>query len=433
MRLVPLIVVLFNIAIACALSGCGKTATTSEPAARVRDPAALVQKVEVIAVAPQPWRRTVRSQGSLAADEMSVIGSRVAGRIAESPIDLGERVSAGAVLARMDTSDFTSRVAQADASLLQACAAVGLKSVDGLDTLNRENSPPVRQEKAVLAQTQSNLARSQRLRAQQAVTDAEIDLLQSAVDVAAARYQSALNAVEEKIATIRARKAELDLARQNLADAVIVAPFDGAVEVRHVAPGTYVSVGDPIATLVRTDPIRFRGQVPERAALKVRIGLPIEITFENEAEACSSTIKRISPVLDEATRSLTFEAELPNADGRLRPGVFATARIELDNQAPTLAAPTTAISEFAGVERVWRVKEGEAREAVVRTGERQAGLVEILSGLNEGDLIIVSGGNARGGQVEVTRQVDFEDVRLRLGSDDHSSTDSRDAAAATSE
>jgi RND family efflux transporter MFP subunit len=419
-------------ALGCAGVGCSQSSATTPTKAPAKA-AETAQKVEVVAVAPRAWPRSIRAQGSLVSDESSVIGSRVAGRIAEAPIELGDRVEAGSVLAKMDDIDFRMRVVMVEASLLQACAAVGLKSVDEVDSLNRENSPPVRQEKAILDQAKSNLARNQRLRAQQAVTDAEIDQFQAAVDVADARYASALNAVEEKIATIRARKAELDLARQNLADAVIVAPFDGAVETRSVAPGTFVSIGNPIATLVRTNPIRFRGQVPERAALKLHIGQIIEVTFENEKEPCETTVARISPVLDEQTRSLTFEAELSNPDGRLRPGLFATAQVHLDTDDSTLAVPARAVSEFAGVERVWKVVDGEAQEAVVRTGDRLSGLIEILSGLEAGDLIVLDGNTIHSGKVEVTRQVSPDDFKLNLGRQESSSTGDGSAGATTSE
>lgn len=416
----------------CAGLGCSQSAakTPEKLQGKAEEKA---QQVEVVAVTARAWPRNIRAQGSLISDESSIIGSRVAGRIAEAPIELGDKVHAGSVLAKMDDVDFRMRVAQVEASLLQACAAVGLKSADEVDTLNRENSPPVRQEKAILEQAKSNLARNQRLRAQQAVTDAEIDQFQAAVDVADARYASALNAVEERIATIRARKAELELARQDLADAVIVAPFEGAVELRTAAPGTFVSIGDPIATLVRTNPIRFRGQVPERAALKLRIGQTIEITFENEKEPCPSTIARISPVLDEQTRSLTFEAELSNPEGRLRPGLFATALVQLDTDDSALAVPSRAVSEFAGVERVWKVVDGQAQEAVVRTGDRLGALVEILSGVEAGDLVVLDGNTIHSGKVEVTRQVSPEDFKLNIGRQDSSSTGDGSTGATTSE
>src|SRR5262245_6594653 len=154
-------------ALACAASGCSRSNTTALSGGQAKSND-VAQKVEVVPVAMRAWPRSIRAQGSLIADEASIIGSRVAGRIAESKVELGDRVSAGSILATMDPIDFQMRVAQTEASLLQACAAVGLKSADGVDSLNRENSPPVRQEKAILGQANSNLSRAQRLRSQQA-------------------------------------------------------------------------------------------------------------------------------------------------------------------------------------------------------------------------------------------------------------------------
>ncbi|MBX3440915.1 MAG: efflux RND transporter periplasmic adaptor subunit [Planctomyces sp.] len=396
MRVQSLSVFLFAVCV-----GCGGARRESEQAGK---PLAEQEapRVEVVSVEPLPWRRTIRSQGSFAAEEFAVVGAKVAGRIEQTLVDLGGRVTAGMVVAKLDQADFKTRVAQSEATLLQACAAIGLKSADNLDAVNRENSPVVRQEKALLSQARANLARAERLRAQDAVAVATIDEFQAALDVAEARYQSSLNAVEERIATIRIRKAELDLALQELAETEILAPFAGSVHQRHVAPGTFVSIGDAIVTIVRNDPIRYRGQVPERSALQLNIGQPLTVRLENDEHPCTTTIARISPVVDELTRSLTFEADLPNPDGRYRVGMFAVGDVEVDPNATTIAIPLDAVTEFAGVERVWTVTDGEARQVLVRTGERQSGFVEIVSGLQTGDQIVLNGKSLRAGPVQVT-------------------------------
>lgn len=365
-------------------------------------------KVDVLTVSAQPWRRTVRAQGSLVADEFSIVGAKVPGRIAVADVELGDVVNSGATLARMDQSDLETHVAQAEAALAQACAAVGLKPSDSTDKLNKENSPPVRQEKALLAEARSQYDRAIQLRGQGAVTQAEIDQMRAAVDVADARYASSLNAVEEKLATIAIRRADLNLARQQLVDATVIAPFDGLIQQRHVSPGTYVSVGQPVATLVRIDPVRFRGQVPERYALQLQVGQPVEVRLEGEDQPRTGHVARISPELDLETRSLAFEADLPNPDGKLRAGLFAVGDVVVNPAAPVLAVPKSSITEFAGVERLWKLVDGEATEVPVRTGQVQGNLVEILDGISAGDDIVVQARTARAGRVEIVKRVTLD-------------------------
>lgn len=260
----------------------------------------------------------------------------------------------------------------------------------------------------MLADSRGQLQRALQLREQGAVTQAEIDQLQAAVDVADARYASSLNAVEEKLATIAVRRAEANLARQQLADATVVAPFDGLIQQRHVAPGTYVSVGEPVATLVRIDPVRFRGQVPERFALQLQVGQLVEVKLENEDQPRVGRIARISPELDQQTRSLAFEADLPNPDSRLRAGLFAIADVVVNPEAPVLAVPRSSITEFAGVERIWKLVDGEAKEVAVRTGQRQGALVEILDGIAAGDEIVVQARTAKAGKVDIVKRITLD-------------------------
>jgi membrane fusion protein (multidrug efflux system) len=223
--------------------------------------------------------------------------------------------------------------------------------------------------------------------------------VQAAEKVAEAQLASALNAVNEKIALIRVRAAELALARQRLEDAEIVAPFCGIVQQRHVAPGSFVQVGQAIVTLVRTHPLRYRGVLPERYAHWLSIDQPVRVMLPAGADPCLSQVSRISPSLDPASRSLTFEAEVDNAGGRLRAGQFAEATVEIDSNRQALVVPAGAIVEFAGTEKVWKVADGRCREHPVQTGERREGWVEIVHGLSAGDVILVDGGLGREARV----------------------------------
>ena len=223
------------------------------------------------------------------------------------------------------------------------------------------------------------------------MTAAEMEQIEASAAVAEARFKSALNGVQEKIALIGVREAELSLAQEELANTVIVAPFKGVVQEKHVSPGTYMRIGDAAMTVIRLDQLRFRGTVPERFAVNMSVGQTMQLQIESVEQPMTAQITRISPAVDLASRSLPFEAAIDNSDGRLRSGLFAEARIVIDVEATAIVIPPSALIEFAGTEKVWKVVEGETREQSVLTGERRSEGIEILSGLVAGDVILLDG------------------------------------------
>jgi len=344
----------------------------------------------------------VRAQGSLAADESVVVGAKVAGRVAEIGVDLGDLVESRQPLMSLELDDLRLAAKQAEAALEQARAAIGLAPQAPLEKLNPLLSPPMRQAQAVLDEAKLKRTRVERLKLQQAVTEAEWEAVLAAEKVAEALLASALNGVQEKIALIRLRDAELAIARQRLGDAVTLAPFCGVVQQRHVAPGSYVQVGQPIVTIVRTDPLRFRGTIPERWAPQLAIGQDVHLQLDGEGEPCVTKVARISPSLDPVSRALTFEAEVRNPQGRHRAGLFVEAGVVLDAERQTLAAPVAAVVEFAGMEKVWKVVDGSCVEQRIETAARRDGWVEIRSGLSAGDVILTDGSAGRPGPAPPT-------------------------------
>lgn len=377
--------------------GCGRSA--SDDAAAVGRPAPPI-RAELLTIERAAWPTIVRTQGSLFADEVAVVGAKVAGRIAEVHVELGDVLKAGDPLVTLDQEEFRLRVAQAEAQLQQTRAAVGLRADDPVEKLVPENSPPVREAKAVWDEARATHERISQLLSKSAGTQAELEQAVAAEQVAAAQHASAVNGVNEKIALIGVREAELLLARQRLADTVIPAPFDGLVDERHVAPGAFVQIGMPIVRLVRDNPLHFRGRMPERYSRRLRVGQEVRLRVETVAQPRVVHVTRISPTLDPLSRSLLFEARVENADGRLWAGIFAEAEVIIDSEAETIVVPESALAEFAGVEKVWKVVDGSAREQIVLTGERRDGRVEILEGLVPGDSILSNADLGRVAQVD---------------------------------
>ena len=378
--------------------GCSSTASSqTEPQ---EEPLPQIS-VSVLTVQLQPWPQVVRSQGALLADEATVLGAKVAGRVAEVHVDLGDQVAAGAPLVTLDRQEFELQVMQAEAQLLQSRSAVGLRPGDSVNSLEPTNSPPVRQERAVWDEAIAQLSRAKRLQADNAISPLEFEQIVATERVAEAKYSSAINSVHERIAQIEVREAALSLAEQRLADAVILASFDGIIQDRQVSPGTYLQVGDPVATLVRTHILRFRGTIPERYAQQLEVGQQVALKIESIDEIRQVAVTRISPSLDFSTRSLLFEAELANQDRQLRTGLFAQAEIIVDPDATARVIPQSSVVEFAGSEKVWQVVEGVAREIEVLTGERRDDRVAVLSGLADGDVILVEGRQGRVATVSI--------------------------------
>ncbi len=377
--------------LAFALVGCNPVPTAEGPKKKpLTDLAA-----DTVAVGLVPWPKTILSQGELRADEVVAIGTRVAGRVAKVHVELGDRVAANQPLVSIDPDEFHLLVEQAEAQLAQTRSAVGLAPDALVENLQPENAPPVRQERVVWDEAKSSLQRALLLKKQNAIAQGEYDLAVVAERVAETRYASALNAVREKIALIGVREAELRLAEQRLADATIVAPFDAFVQQRQVAPGAYLTVGAPVLSLVRTDPLWFRGTLPERHAADLKVGLKMMLKIESVNDPIAAEVSRISPALDPQSRSLVFEARLSNPENRLRTGLFAEAEIVLEPNATAVAIPESSISKFAGAEKVWQVKDSLSSEREIITGKTRLGMTEVIDGLTVGEVILSNGALGR--------------------------------------
>jgi len=401
---IPEMIGLVLIALAVGTLGCTNKATADKPSETVvKRPAA--KPVALTPVQLRDWPATVRVQGSLHGDEQAVIGAKVAGRVKVVKVEFGTVVQAGDVIAQLDPEEFDLQVKQAEAQLEQVRAKVGLKPGQPDDELNPLKSPPVLQEKALLEEARANLDRTEQLHRQGTVTTAELHQREAALSVAEARFEASLNSVDEQIALLGVRKAELALAREHQSEATVKAPFTGVIQERRVAPGVYVRVGDPMVTLVRTHPLRFRTGVPEREALNVHLGQPVQIVIEGIEKPIDGKICRISPALDLSSRSLWIEVDVPNAGGQLRAGLFAEADIVVDPDQKLLAVPADSIIEFAGIEKVWLVQDGQLKERRVNTGRRARGLVEVLGGVGPGERIALDASRVRGNEQAVPDEI----------------------------
>ena len=383
-------------------TGCGNDSKSARAAGRAK--AQEPRTVRVVEATVGRLPRTVTVTGTLAADEEVVAGFKVAGRVSEIAVDLGSPVRKGQVLARLDPTDFRLRVEQAEAALRQVRAGLGLPRDGSVESVDPEKTALVREARAVLEEARLNRDRMAQLWEKDYIARSEADASVSKLLVAESRYQAALEEIRNRQELLAERSSSLALARQQMADAVLSAPIDGAVRERRASVGEYLAAGAPVFALVRIHPLRLRVAVPERDASSVRVGQAVQVRLEGDPAVHSGRVTRLSPSIQEQNRTLTVEAEVANREGRLRPGSFARAEIVVEADRTAVMVPSGAVVTFAGLEKVFVVKDGKALEKRIRTGRRSGDRVEILEGVAAGEPVVTDPGNLVGGTpVTVTR------------------------------
>ncbi len=338
--------------------------------------------------------RTVAVSGTLAADEQAQLGFKVAGRLERMLVDIGSPVRRGQVVARLAPIDFELKTRQAETALQQARTQLGLPADGASDAVDPAQTAGVKQAAAILKQTQLARDRLAKLFEEQLIPRSDLDTAEANFGVAEGRYQEAVETARTRQALLSQRQSpSLEIARQQLADSSLTAPFDGAIRERLVSPGDYLAAGTPVAVLVRMHPLRLRLAVPEREAAGIRTGQEVQLTVEGVAGKHTGRVARISPSISEDNRTLMVEAEVPNADRGLRPGAFARAEIVVLAGDTAVLVPASSVVTFAGIEKVVGVQDGKAVERKVRTGRHSGDRVEIVDGVKAGDPVIVQPGN----------------------------------------
>ena len=384
------------VASACSVLACGGGTSGDGKAGSAAN--SQPRQVRVIPAMEDRLARTVSVTGTLAAEEQVTLSMKVSGRLGELTVDLGSRVSKGQAVARLVPTDFTLHVSQAEASLQQARARLGLSPDGKDDRIDPEKTPGVRQARAVLDQAQLNKQRVETFVTRKIAPRADLDNADASLKVAEGRYQDALQEVSDRQAVLLQRRSEVEMARQQLEDAVLTSPLDGMVRERQATIGQYLAVGSPVATIVRMHPLRLRLAVPERDALLVRVRQPVRVRVEGDPQPHEGRVARVSPAIDETSRTLMVEAEVPNPQSQLRPGSFANAEIVVQPQEKAIVIPASAIVTFAGVDKVLVVQDGKSVEKRVNTGRRERNRIEVVSGLDRGEQVIVDPGNLVGGE-----------------------------------
>ena len=371
----------------------------NNPGGESREP----RPVKIVRVSEIPMEQTVTVTGTLAAYDQATVSAKVPGRLKSIAVDLGSVVRQGQKIAQLEPQDYQLRLQQAEAGLAQARSRVGLSPEGKDDQIDPLKTGTVRQAQAVLDEAKLKLDRAENLVQRGVMSKADFDAAEAGHKVALSRYQDALEEIRNRQALVVQRRSELEIARQQLADSSIYAPFSGVVQEKRASIGEYLASGTPIVNVVRMDPLRLKAEVPERESRSVGVGLLVRVTIEGDASVYTGKIARISPTITEQNRVLIVEAEVQN-NGQLRPGSYAKAEIVSDGGNPAIAVPANAIVSFAGIDKVILVQDGKAVEKPITLGRRTADWVEVVSGLTTADSVVIDPGNLQSGQPVVVAE-----------------------------
>ncbi len=392
----------------CALlAACGR-GTDEAKSANAKAPS----PTPVVATAAAMVRQVsanVQSTGSFVALESSDVAPDVAGRIVATEVNVGDSVQAGQTIARLDDREASVKLQQAEAALQQAEAAVRqAQSRIGLaagETFDPNKVPEVLGAKAAYesAAAQAKLAQADATRYENLIATGDVsrsaydkaktqvDTAQAQLNAARQQYEGTLNAARQNYQGVANSQASLDqfraalaLARKGVSDTTIRAPFAGYVSARPVAAGEYVALTAKIATILRIAPIKLQLQVPETNASRMTVGLDVLTNVPGyPGRDFAGKVTAINPQVDANSRTFTIEAQFPNRDLALKPGMFATARIQLPGDEQGIFIPQRAVIKDATTNssQVFFIRDGKARLAVVQLGETDGDRIRIVTGL----------------------------------------------------
>lgn len=215
------------------------------------------------------------------------------------------------------------------------------------------------------------LERVRRLRAQNAASPADLERVEAAA---------------------RSADASLALLELQIERSTVRAPFGGAIGQRFVSVGDYVTPATRLLTLQTVNPQRAVIEVPERYAILLRRGQIVEFTVASqEGRTHRARVDFIDPVVQTEGRTILVKASAPNPGGQLKPGMFIEARLATATRANAIVVPEDAVQPLRSANVVWAVVDGKASRRVVTLGVRQAGLVEVVSGVQAGETVVVGG------------------------------------------
>jgi membrane fusion protein, multidrug efflux system len=294
------------------------------------------------------------------------VAPRAGGRIESVLVKMGDRVTKGQLVAKMEDRDVNEQVKQAEATL----------QVNTATASQRESDVAVA--KQTLDRTQFSVDKG--LTARMNLEDAQ------------AKYNSAVSAVTVAKAQVSQTQARIDELKITLSNTNILSPVDGFVGRRNLDPGAFAGTNTVIISVVDISTVRLVANLVEKDFRRVRPGVVASIEVDAfPGEKFRGEVSRMAPVFDPATRTATMELEVPNPGFRLKPGMFARVLLMADRHPNALVLPRNAVVDVDSQRGVYTVEQGVARFKAVRTGLAEGDFIEVLDGIEDGTRVITVG------------------------------------------
>lgn len=329
----------------------------------------LPMTVELTAVDRADLSEQITVVGNLIGAATVAAAPKVNGRLASVAVRMGDPVRQGQPLAKVEDSEIREQVRQAEASLAVAEATV-------------------RQREADLRFAQTSLDRSQNLFDRQLISRQEIDDAET-------RHQAATAQIDLARAQLAQSQARTDELRINMENTIITSPVTGFVGSRTLDPGAWVTPNTAFLSVVDISVVRMVANIVERDLRRIAAGQEADVEVDAyPGEHFAGRVARIAPVLDPATRTAQIEVDIPNRDGRLKPGMYARVVFTVDQRDKALVVPTSAVVDLGAGPGVF-VPDGEnARFQALTIGIQNQEWTEIAAGLGDGDRVITTGAAA---------------------------------------
>ncbi|WP_428507642.1 efflux RND transporter periplasmic adaptor subunit [Roseateles sp.] len=285
----------------------------------------------------------IEFSGPLVAPNTAVVRAKSSGTLLSLAVAEGSRVRAGQALGQVDLEELRYRIAERSASVESA--------------------------RAQLDQAERQFKANQGLADQKFIASTALDSSRASLE--AARGQ------------LHAAKAQFDTAQVTLRQAALVAPISGVVSKRHAVAGEKLAPEQQVLSIVDLSRLELAGLVGTHEVSRLKPGMAVRVKVEGHDEPVQARISRIAPAAEPGTRSIGVTLELANPKEEFRAGQYASAKVELADEAQRLTVPETAVSSNAGQEQVWLIENGALVRRIVTTGRRDAreGRVEVLQGL----------------------------------------------------
>jgi RND family efflux transporter MFP subunit len=377
-----------NVAVVAALA-LGAVACSKSETAQARSGESTAKPVRVEVVRRDSVRRAVDVVGTLAAVDHVTISSEADGKVSRILADLGDRVTAGQVLIKIDNEKQQYTYDQQQAVLARALAQYGATDPQHLPEI--EKTPDAQRANADLVQATQAFDRASELFKRTLISQQALDDAQAALQSKRAIYNAALQNGKNLRASIQASEATMKLAGRQLRDTEIRAPFDGFVEKRLVNLGELVKTQMPVMAVVRLSPLKVIAEIPEKMAPWISAGQAVDLEVDAyQGRKFTGKVSRISPGVNTATRAFPFEALVPNTDTVLKPGTFARVHIESGKIDDVLTLPYAALQYRYGVNRVFVVDGNKLAMRELSVGERLGDRIEVMSGVKAGERVAVT-------------------------------------------